>query len=388
MILRLLITAILLSFSICATGAELRIGLISRFKNQPIITVSATAEFRIYDSSGAVLSTIPAAERVTLSVKDSKTILSRTDGSSGILDRLIIIDCASNEGILLLASNDCPIAEYHGKIEVKLNDDKLSCVNIVDLEDYVRGVLPSEMPSTFHLEALKAQAVAARTYAWNSRGRHGKSGFDLCDSTDCQVYHGAAYEKPSTSEAVKQTAGQVLVYNGKLISAQFCSDCGGITKSGGQAYLSSVVDRPAQGDCDYCEHKGHTWSKSWPVAEFEKILAKTYSDLGGLKDISVTDTDETGRVTDLSIKADKGSRTISGTRLRTMLGNTVIKSTIFSVKIEDGNVIFEGKGYGHGVGLCQWGANGMASEPHNHTYDKILKHYYTDVEIVDLSSVN
>jgi stage II sporulation protein D len=243
------------------------------------------------------------------------------------------------------------------------------------------------MPPSFNLEALKAQAVAARTYAWHNRDKHGKQGWDLCDSTDCQAYLGAAGEKPSTSEAIKQTEGLVLVHNGALISAQYCSDCGGATKNGNEPYLRSVADRADANSADFCEHNGHSWTKSWSVEEFESILKKAYPELRGIESISGDNMDATGRVNDVKIDAKAGSICMNSVKLRRMLGLTTIKSTVFTVSIEDGNVIFNGKGFGHGVGLCQYGANGLAAAPNNFTYDRILKHYYQDVDIVQLDSL-
>lgn len=370
-----------------ASAESLRIGLIRQLKEVPEITVSSAAGFAVSDSSGNIISTVDAAGKVTLSVEKGALKLARADDGSAAVGKAVEIAGSSPDALLTLSSSDCKFAQYRGKIEVKPGKRGLSVVNIVDLEDYVRGVLPSEMPSSFNIEALKAQAVAARTYAWMNRGRHRSLGYDLCDSTDCQVYLGALNEKASTSKAVAETEGLVIVYDGELIWAQYCSDCGGTTQDGGKPYLGSVSDAPVGGGADYCDRYGHFWAKSWSLQEFEKLLAKSYPKLKGIKSVSVTGTDSSNRVDEVKIDAESGKFSISGTNLRKLLGNTVIKSTIFTVKLADEKVTFDGRGFGHGVGLCQFGANGLASAPNNYTFEEILKHYYSGVEIVPISPV-
>jgi stage II sporulation protein D len=244
------------------------------------------------------------------------------------------------------------------------------------------------MPADFHIEALKAQAIAARTYAYACRERHCDQSFDLCDVTHCQMYLGATAERASTTEAVKRTDGMVAVHNGKLITANFCSDCGGATADGGKPYLVSVSDRFEGGGEDYCEHDSHTWTKNWKLSELESKLKKVCRGLKGLKSLSVTENDPSGRVITVDIQAEEGSTTVSGIKLRSLLGVDELKSTLFTIKVEDDQVTFDGKGYGHGVGLCQFGANGLASSPCNYTFDRILKHYYKDIELVQVSSAS
>lgn len=370
-----------------ASAESLRIGLVRQLKEVPEITVSSMAGFTVSDSVGNVISTAGAAGTATISAEKGILKLTRVDDGSAAVGKTIVIASPSPDALLTLSSSACKFAQYRGKIEVKPGKIGLLVVNIVDLEDYIRGVLPSEMPPSFNIEALKAQAVAARTYAWMNRDRHKHLGYDLCDSTHCQVYHGALNEKASTSKAVAETEGRVIVYDGKLIWAQYCSDCGGITQDGGKPYLRSVSDSPEGGGADYCSHSGHSWVKSWSLPEFEKLLAKSYPKLQGIKSVKVAGIDSSNRVNEVEIDAESGMLSITGTRIRNLLGNTTIKSTVFTVKLADGKVTFEGRGFGHGVGLCQFGANGLAAAPNNYTFEQILKHYYSGVEIVPISSV-
>ncbi|MEN6371441.1 MAG: SpoIID/LytB domain-containing protein [Armatimonadota bacterium] len=379
---------LVLSVSSLASGASLRIGLVRQFKGVNEVTISDSAGFTVSDKSGNVIAEVDADGKVVLSANGGKLQLTGAGDTPSQEENMVVISSSASDSFLTLSSPRCKSADYRGKIEVSLGKRGISLVNIVDLEDYIRGVLPSEMPTSFSIEALKAQAVAARTYAWMNRGKHKKTNYDLCDSTDCQVYLGADGEKPSTSKAVTETEGLVLEHDGYLISAQYCSDCGGVTQDGGKPYLASVADSPEGGGVDYCEHDGHTWTKSWTLQEFEKILSKSHPDLKGITSVSVAQTDAKNRVDKIEIEAESGDVDIDGVSLRKLLGNTVIKSTIFTVKVEDGKVIFDGRGFGHGIGLCQFGANGLAEAPNNYTFEQILKHYYRGVEIVPLSALD
>ena len=365
----------------------LRVGLVQQFSNLPQVTLRSAAEFCVTDSAGDTIAAVAAGGEVTLSAKDGAMELARASGASVPAGSQIEAAGLAPDTLIIVSCPNRPPGQYRGRIVARAGERGILLINVVDVEDYLLGVLPAEIPVEFNPEALKAQAVAARTYAWANRGRHDKLGYDLCDSTDCQVYLGASGEKPTTSAAVKETAGLVAVYQGRPISAQYSADCGGMTQNGGAPYLVSVADRPEDGGPDYCEHNGHTWTKSWPLEEFEKLLQGSYPDLKGLKTISVTSTDASGRAVEVKIEAEKGAVTLSGVRLRSLSGNTVIRSAAFTVKVQDGNVLFEGKGYGHGIGLCQHGANALAAPPHNYTFDRILKHYYQGIEIVPVSSV-
>jgi stage II sporulation protein D len=386
---------LLLCFIICTVltilqsgvNAEtLRIGLVRRFKNVQEVSITSTGSFSIVDANGNTLLAPGAGETFALRLKGCKIELTGPDESKQIVESGVIFKSTSPNCIAIIPKSGQQVGKYRGDISAIASDNGIFLVNIVDLEDYLTGVLPAEMPADFKSEALKAQAVAARTYALANRGKHIGSGFDLCDDTHCQLYTGVAGEKPQTTKAVKDTTALVAVYNGKLISAQYCGDCGGITQDGGQPYLTSVQDQDANGS-DYCEHNGHEWSQSWKMEEFVKLLKKAYPALEGVTGISVTDTDASGRASNISIEADSGTINVSAAKIRTLLGSTFIKSTAFTVSVDGDTVTFEGKGAGHGVGLCQRGANGLASSPSNFTFEQILKHYYTGIEIHPLSTV-
>lgn len=379
--MKLFAVLLFIVISVQAQAETIRVGLVRQFNEAPEVTVCSTAGLIIFGSKcDKVLKVTIARHNGSIEVKAS-------DGTPLTAGEKIEVSSASSDGIITISLTDGPSSEYRGKITAAVGKKGLLLVNVIDVEEYLLGVMPSEMPSGFHTEALKAQAVAARTYACATRDRHEKEGYDLCDATHCQLYLGAGGEKERTSKAVSDTAGLVAVYDGKLISAQYCSDCGGITQNGNQPYLVSVSDKPDDGGNDHCESTGHTWTKTWPADEFEKLLLKSFPELIGLKSVSVVSTNGSGRADGVRIEGENGEMIVPAARLRGLLGYNVIKSTVFSVRMEDGSVIFEGKGFGHGFGLCQFGANGLASPPYNYTFDRILKHYYRGIEIVPMSSL-
>jgi stage II sporulation protein D len=364
---------------IIASAQTIRVGLVRQFKGEPKIIISANADLSVLDSSGNPIS-VPASEKVTLKASENGIDITRSSGDKVLTSNAIEL-ATSSEALISISIPGGSSAAYHGKIQVTSDGKSLTLVNVVELEDYVRGVLPGEMPSTFKLEALKAQAVAARTYAWANRGRDQSSGYDLCDRVHCQLYCGASGENVSCSKAVSETAGLIMIYDGRPVQSQYCADCGGKTQDGGLPYLVSVIDSP-DGGPDYCEHKGHAWSKKWSLGDFGKVLG--FNDLSSIK---VSEKDCSGRASEVALNAGAGPATTTGAKIRRTFGESVVKSTLFTLDSENGDVIMKGRGFGHGVGMCQRGANGMASSPHNCTFEQILKHYYTGVEIVAVSSV-
>lgn len=390
MIGRRTIFALCLLLVLSAIGASaetLRIGLVRCFKGLSDVSVSSSSDLVVTDQSGQVVEKYSPGESVNLH-KNSNGIAILKESGTDTAQSIDEVDISSStpDAQISVQPHKGNAVSYRGKLVVRSGSDGLVLVNVIELEDYLLGVLPSEMPSEFKPEAVKAQSVAARTYAWAHRGRHEKQGYDLCDCTDCQVYLGASGEKPAPSDAVKQTTGLVASYQGRLISALYSSDCGGITQCGKEQYLASVTDRGDDGT-DYCEHDGHCWSKSWTLEDFEKLIQKAYPNIKGITTVSITETDKSSRVEGIKIGTGDGTMVISAVKLRSLLGNTVIKSTAFTVKLDSGNVVFDGKGFGHGMGLCQFGANGLASAPRNFTFDQILKHYYAGVEIVSITTV-
>ena len=266
----------------------------------------------------------------------------------------------------------------------------------VDFEEYIKGVVSGEMPSTFHIQALKAQAVAARTYSLARVIRAEKNGnpkahpdAPLCDSTHCQVYRSPSELKDlkgekwmedgwnKISKAVDDTEGELLYYDGNLVEqALFHSSSGGKTENSEDVFASAVpylvsVESPYE---DEATHKNE--KNSFSIDEFSSKIKKACPsiDFGSItsSNIRIISRSSGGRVEKMQI----GNGVIEGRNVREALG---LPSANFEIKTTDDTITFTSNGSGHGVGMSQYGANGMAKEGYD--YKKILSHYYSGTEV-------
>lgn len=271
---------------------------------------------------------------------------------------------------------------YRGALELRHRGAGLTSVNIVPVDDYLLSVVPEEMPTDWPAEALKAQSVAARSFALKSRGRHAAEGYDLCTTTHCQLYKGIASEKTASTAAVRATRGEVLTYGGQPIEALFHTDSGGMTESSEDVwgshvpYLRAVRDTPLG---------TMPWTKTMSTAALEQKLAAKGHAIGRLRAIELSplavgraakDRTASGRVKAMTVTGTKGSVTLSGTAWRSLLG---LKSALFDAKLTKDSVTFTGFGAGHGLGISQWGAKRLAET--GKSYADILHHYYTGVTL-------
>lgn len=270
---------------------------------------------------------------------------------------------------------------YTGKFYIAAKNGTFSVIEHTSLEDYLYGVLPYEMSYSWPLEALKAQAVAARTYTLKTMEGTKSKTFDLYNDVRSQMYKGSGKKYNSVKQAVDATAGQVLSHEGKIFYTYYHANCGGGTDDVRSWNGSSKSIKPLSGaSCKYDSHsKSHSWQMKVPTS---KVLTYTKSVglSGTLKGIKITNKTNTGRATNLTITTTKGSKNVACGKFRLATGIKSCKITKISLKSSE--VLFEGKGYGHGVGLCQDGANGMAKA--NKDYKKILKNYYPGADIMVL----
>lgn len=270
---------------------------------------------------------------------------------------------------------------YSGKIFIVPAGGSFHLVEHAPLETYLYGVLPYEMSYTWPLEALKAQAVAARTYTLKSLESVQNKNFDLYSDVRSQMYKGGGKQYDSVRKAVDQTRGQVLTFDNKLFFTYYHANCGGGTDDVRSWNPGAASIKPLSGaSCKYDAHsKSHTWQMNITHA---KVLAyaKTVGLTGTLKSIKVARKTHTGRATNLTIHTSKGTKTVACGKFRLATGIRSCKIDKISVRKND--VQFSGKGYGHGVGMCQDGANGMAQK--NKNYREILNNYYPGAKITEL----
>ncbi len=294
---------------------------------------------------------------------------------------------------------------FRGAIEVVARDGQLTFVNVVSLEEYLVGVVNAEMGPRGPAEraALEAQAVVSRTYALANRGRFGSAGYDLLAGVSDQVYGGVERETASGRAAVRATAGTVLTYRGRLIAPFFHSTCGGRTADPEESfqsvrarpYLRSVSDRKPGGF--YCDISPRfSWRVEWDGATLRDILRRTVpgtlgidADVAGvLRDVYVRRTGRSGRVTDLRIVVSDGEVPVPGWAVRRVLetpeGSVLGGSSVEIQGSHEGDrltrLTVTGRGWGHGVGMCQWGAVGRARAGQD--ADTILHTYFPGTDLV------
>ena len=269
--------------------------------------------------------------------------------------------------------------KYFGGIRIIKNSNSLTVINLVSIEKYLRGVLPKEMSPSFSMEALKAQAVAARSFTLKNKGRHEKEGYDLCATTHCQIYEGIAPISANTDKAVADTSGEVLYFNGAVALTNFHTDSGGMTEANANVWGAEI---PYLQPAEELTKKTQAWN-----VKIDKIVfaQKMGADFGELKAINLSnliigkgtsDRATSGRVKFAEIVGTKKTVQISGNELRKKFS---LPSTLFDMKISGADVVFEGYGRGHGIGMSQLGAEAYAKN--GWAYDKILKHYYKGTEI-------
>jgi len=326
-------------------------------------------------------------------------------------------------------------AKYKGNLELSLSkNNKIKTINVIDIEDYIKGVVPNEMPVYFGLEALKAQAISARGYAYRDAS-YKNANYDVCDTTGSQVYNGFnSYDKIS-NQAVDETMGQFALYDSKVILSLYSSTAGGHTENYENAFSQNGVDTkfPAtpipylKGVPDYnydidlsreknakdfytqdiksFENKSpkYRWSYSWKKEELEDILAKNLvkfssskfvtpsikniSDFGELQNIDIPKRGVSGKAMYVRITTDKGvfiiAKEITIRKIFEYNKRWLPSANVVFEAVKDGKKLIGykiyGGGFGHGVGLSQFGAAGMAQQ--GYTYDAILKHYYTGISI-------
>lgn len=408
-----------------------------------LISLKGNNGFSLYERSdkGSEIYNIPENEII---------ISTNIEGSINILNLFNeLITTIPGDGSIVIGSGDrfdsivqVEKNKYRDYITFMIKGDKLNIINHIDLEHYLYGVVPREIPASSQLEALKAQAVVARSFAYANVNKHINEGFNLCTNTDCQVYGGYDNEHPSTTQAVIETYGDYVTYNGSIISALYHSNSGGFTEAsvnvwgGNLPYLSAIQDSFSENS------PNSTWSFKMSPREIEEKLMASSIFVGNIIDIKVLEVSDANRVLSLKVIGSSAEKDIKGTQLRTIFGTTLLKSTWFTINKEggdsnakvyvmDGNsgspkevnlknayiidgknkvtvsrsevsramssdrtstigelytstpdsFVIDGKGYGHGVGMSQYGAMEMAKQGYN--YEEIITHYYKGVEIIN-----
>ena len=355
-------------------------------------------------ASGRVLERVPPGVTVTVGADAAGRVRYRLPGSAAFVPTeatLLAARPAAGEFVTIGG------ATYRGHALVRAaGPGRVTAINSVDMERYLLGVVPREIGAVGDtlLEAAKAQAVAARTYAVRYLGRRAPLGFDVYATVQDQVYGGVAAEHPPISRAVTETAGEILTYQGEPIEAFYHSTCAGRTAAieevwneSPRPYLRSVVDvDPATGRAYDTRSSRFQWTVRWDADRLEEILSKTLADslpagrtdVGDLRDLRVLERTPSGRIRALRISSTAGEFTVGGDRIRWIFltpEERVLNSTKFDVAVERDAagavraVVATGGGWGHGIGMCQVGAMGRARAGQD--YRTILRTYYPGTDI-------
>ena len=411
------------------------------------ISVTATDSFRVTDKkTNSVIADFGADENIKITIKNNlfSIFQDTTEIASNITGPVSISSENGFVSVTNLKRAGKP-ALYRGTFEITKvpnKNDLFNVINLLDLQSYLRGVVPNEMPVRFGDEALKAQAVLARTYVLKPR-ENNYHNFDVCDSVACQVYYGANTEKPASDKAVEETENIVAMHDGEPILALYSSTAGGYTENYENAfstdfgngnrmfpglskpYLKGVPDNPEtpalNSEADVKKFYTSTpetfdnespyfrWTKEWTVGELENILKKTLktqsstgfvkprlenpADFGHLKEIKVIKRGVSGKAMSVNIITDKGTFNVQKELpIRRVFQKDNIglpsANVIFEFKTEKTKnnplkpiqkVVAYGGGFGHGVGLSQWGAGSMAKR--GFSYGEIIQHYYKHTSI-------
>lgn len=411
------------------------------------INVSATDKFRLVDkSTNSIIAEFEANDNVKVIIKDNRfTILHGNVTMANGINGPIEVACDDGFVNVVNLKRAGKPAYYRGTFEITKapkKDNQFNVINVLDLESYLRGVVPNEMPVRFGFEALKAQAVLARNYAIRPREKNIHN-FDVCDSVACQVYYGANTEKELSDKAVYETENIAAMYDGEPVLALYSSTAGGYTENYENAfstdmangtrlfpgapkpYLKGVPDdnkTPAL-HTEAAARKFYTsvpktfdnaspyfrWTKEWEKSELEKVLKKTLKaqsstgfvqpvlkneeDFGSLKSIKVSRRGVSGKAMCVDIVTDKGTFFVQKElQIRRVFQKDNVSlpsaNVIFdmeTVKPADKNakpvtkIIAHGGGFGHGVGMSQFGAGEMAKQ--GYSYEDIIQHYFKNTAI-------
>ncbi len=389
---------------------------------------------------------LPAYREIVASVENGTIVIRDPDGTMLVSDMgttgaLMPLDYEDGDGTVVYSGT-----EYRDGIRLTVyKGSAMNVINYITMDHYLYGVIHGEMSQSYPLEALKAQAVVARSFAGQNR-THAKDGFNVCSTTHCQVYKGFAGEYPKTTQAVDETAGEMMYSEGEIVQAFYFKNSGGHTQnsedvwSAKEPYLRGVKDEYSP---DY------SWSATMTFEQIKSRLEAANYSPGTIESVAITGHNSAGAVSELTVKGSGGTVTLKKESVRTVLGGSDIKSTMFVLKngsaggsmaqtpdeiyatngsstkktgstlyvlsssgsankteiedicitdgsstasadgagksgetvsiVTDGKVVFEGKGYGHGIGMPQDSAIKMAQEGMD--YEEILEYFFTDIQI-------
>ena len=371
------VITLLMVFLHPAAASEISIRIFARTKPVTVVFTPDRGEYILSQGSSDNISLV-AGETVAITRHDGKVIYRTYSGKSGVVDSLTFTPSSGTSLFRLRApGKDEAEKTLDGVLKIKSFPGSLQILNITSVESYMPGVVRAEAGKYGPPDYFRAQAVVARTYVYRNLNRHELDGYNLCDDTHCQVYPGMISETPII-DACHFTAGQVLVdRDSMLIVAAFHGNCGGVTATSADVWLAAFPYLVSVNDpwCGYSA--SFNWNKSIPMADWNSFLRSKGIAKGEETALFSTAGSEPVRKMDRSV----AGRHITSEEIRIRFG---LRSAFFTLTPSGDSILARGRGYGHGVGLCQDGAKAMAEK--KVTYDKITGFYYPGTRITDVKN--
>ena len=269
--------------------------------------------------------------------------------------------------------------QYPGNLDIRFRNKQMKLINKPAFQDYLAGVVEAESGTRAEPEYYKNQAIICRTYALKAWDKHEKDGFNLCDGVHCQAYNGVATANENIFKAVNKTKDLVILdKNGQLISALFSANCGGQTSNSEDVWSSEVSYLRSRKDVYCTDQRQAHWEKTIKTQDFKNLLKKNHISLPQKIPNTSFAFKQPNRLKYYSINNQQ-------IKLTTIRYGLHLRSTFFEITPKGDKLIFHGRGYGHGVGMCQEGAMNMAKK--GKKYDDIIKYYYKDVKIKPMRKI-
>jgi len=361
----------------CAIGTGEPVGL---FDRERIRTMPGTVRVLIVNGSDPV--TVEGSPGLYVARQNRKELWEYCDLKlvfHADNDSLFVNNVQFGRQDVIMRGGDTDILQvngrrYRSRIRVSAEKGCVQVVNYVCLDHYLYGVLPHEIYASWPAAALRAQAVAARTYALYHMLVRRKQSFDVLSTTSSQVYGGLDREHPATNRAVDATSGLILFNGRQLALTLYHANSGGVVESVEDVWGARLPHLQRVMDIASLQGRHAEWSRTLDIFEVVERLGSYGLNFSGFEGLEVVKRSPSGRVEKIALKGQGTVAVVSGNSLRLMLGPSVVKSTRFIVDQADGAFRFTGTGFGHGVGMSQWGAYALAKEGADYT--DILKHYY------------
>ena len=366
----------IIAFHFSTTIAQdIAVGLMNRKTISTLLFSPTDSKYVLLTEKGDTIYVFKTDDAISISAVGEHLLVKSPYGLNDTLSSVQLIGSGNSPNFRVRFGDEKSDQTYFDKLFISASAGLLKAVNHVSIERYVARVVQSEVGYGAAEEYYKIQSIICRTYAVRNLERHTLDGYDLCDHEHCQVYSGL---KPATNEVMKATSatsGLVMVDpKNELILSAFHANCGGQTSNSEdvwrepRSYLTSVEDT-------FClKARSAVWDKTMPVGEFITQLGFG-AKAAGLENWNFKQTD---RKKYFKLETDS----VETAQMRRLLQ---LRSTYFDLKVKDGNVEFTGRGYGHGVGLCQQGAMKMAET--GYTYSQILGYYYKGVSLIPMTSL-